>query len=1027
MNYKLGIMNYSRIYKMVLLLLSINFFALQAQDNRTTQTIVADVLAKMPTQNQADYNKQMKDLASTGEEGILTLTRMLNAPGQGSNAKVEYALSGLTNYASGLKDEQVKETTIRAFQKALAVASVAEIKFFLQTQLQTLGIGYKPASVSDETLPQVTKNSPVHLRIAALQNDIQKSSGKEKEVTNKVLEALKDPSSEYRNAALNFASDFAGNYTYIELAKAVRKAKTDVKVDILNWFGRECNIPAKNELIRNLEINYKLTFNQVLTELFNGRNFEVKEAVAWTMVKIGNFSSIPLLTGVLTKSDSRNVQLGKETLLSFKGDVPTAIAKMINQASDGGKIAAIEILASRKASSHIVKVLELTKSSSPEVKKAAYSALKDVAEERDFTHLCWMLESADAGTIKPLQQAIIQSISTLPQKEQVTTVSGRMLQAGENMRHLYYAVLAATSDNDALPDIIKGFKQEDPKKKEAAFDALLICKSNEAAGQLFDIASDKSEQAVYNDRALSRYTELVSNPANTPENRFIGLRKAMEVSRTDEQRRTILQRIGRTGTFLAMIYAGEYLDNQALQQTAANAVMNIALDHKDYTGTLVRGLLKKVSAVLNNSDADYQRENIRKHLEEMPLEEGFVSIFNGKDLTGWKGLVENPIARAKMTPAQLEKAQAKADELMYANWTVENGMLVYIGKGYDNICTVKQYGDIEMYIDWYLDPPSNEADGGIYLRGTPQVQIWDIGRPNAQVGSGGLYNNQINPSKPLFAADNAKGEWNTFYIKMIGDRVTVYLNGELVTDDVILENYWDRKQALFPTDQIELQAHGTKVFHRNIYIKELKRPEPFTLSPEEKKEGYKILFDGTNMFEWTGNTVDYTINDGTITLIPSKGSGGNLYTKNEYDDFIIRFDFMLTPGANNGLGIRTPLTGDAAYVGMELQILDNEDPIYRDLQPWQYHGSVYGVIPAKRGFLKPVGEWNTQEVIAQGDKIKITLNGEVILDGNIREAVKNGTIDGKEHPGLFNKKGQIGFLGHGDEVKFRNIRIKELK
>jgi hypothetical protein len=169
------------------------------------------------------------------------------------------------------------------------------------------------------------------------------------------------------------------------------------------------------------------------------------------------------------------------------------------------------------------------------------------------------------------------------------------------------------------------------------------------------------------------------------------------------------------------------------------------------------------------------------------------------------------------------------------------------------------------------------------------------------------------------------------------------------------------------------------------------------------------------------------MDDGTITLIPSQGSGGNLYTKSEFDDFIIRFDFMLTPAANNGLGIRTPLRGDAAYLGMEIQILDNEDPIYKDLYDWQYHGSVYGVIPAKRGFLKPVGEWNTEEVMAKGDQIKVTLNGEVILDGNLREAAKNGTIDGKEHPGLFNKTGHIGFLGHGSEVKFRNIRIRELK
>ncbi|MDR1919496.1 MAG: DUF1080 domain-containing protein, partial [Tannerellaceae bacterium] len=210
-------------------------------------------------------------------------------------------------------------------------------------------------------------------------------------------------------------------------------------------------------------------------------------------------------------------------------------------------------------------------------------------------------------------------------------------------------------------------------------------------------------------------------------------------------------------------------------------------------------------------------------------------------------------------------------------------------------------------------------------------------------------------------------------------------------------------------------------------VKELKRTEPFTLSDAEKKEGYKVLFDGTNMYEWTGNTVDYTLQDGTISLVPSEGSGGNLYSKSEYGNFVLRFDFQLTPAANNGLGIRTPKEGDAAYVGMELQILDNEHPVYRDLKIYQYHGSVYGILPAKRGFLKPVGEWNSQEVIADGDRIKITLNGEVILDGNIREATKNGTPDKREHPGLFNKKGHIGFLGHGSPVKFRNIRIKELK
>ena len=159
---------------------------------------------------------------------------------------------------------------------------------------------------------------------------------------------------------------------------------------------------------------------------------------------------------------------------------------------------------------------------------------------------------------------------------------------------------------------------------------------------------------------------------------------------------------------------------------------------------------------------------------------------------------------------------------------------------------------------------------------------------------------------------------------------------------------------------------------------------------------------------------------------PNKGSGGNLFTKDEFSDFVFRFEFQLTPGANNGLGIRSPINGDAAYTGMELQILDNEAPMYKDLHVYQYHGSIYGISPAKRGFLKPVGQWNYQEVIVNGPKIKVTLNGSVILDADITDARKNGAADGKDHPGLLRDSGHIGFLGHGSPVKFRNIRIKDL-
>ena len=172
------------------------------------------------------------------------------------------------------------------------------------------------------------------------------------------------------------------------------------------------------------------------------------------------------------------------------------------------------------------------------------------------------------------------------------------------------------------------------------------------------------------------------------------------------------------------------------------------------------------------------------------------------------------------------------------------------------------------------------------------------------------------------------------------------------------------------------------------------------------------------------------IENGTISMNPSKAFGGNLYTVDEYADFIYRFEFKLTPGANNGVGIRTPMEGDAAYVGMEIQILDCEHPTYSYITPLQHHGSVYGIIPAKpdhHSAFKPAGEWNEEEIYAKGDYIRVTVNGQVINEGNIREATKNGTADKQEHPGLFNKKGHIGFLGHGSPVQFRNIRIKELK
>jgi hypothetical protein len=224
-------------------------------------------------------------------------------------------------------------------------------------------------------------------------------------------------------------------------------------------------------------------------------------------------------------------------------------------------------------------------------------------------------------------------------------------------------------------------------------------------------------------------------------------------------------------------------------------------------------LVFAVAAVAQESKTDAKTQNVPP--------EGFTALFNGKDLTNWQGLVKNIHARKKMSTEEIAKAQVEADKIAHAHWSVKDGVLEFDGKG-QSLCTVKDYGDFELYCDWKIKP---KGDSGLYLRGTPQVQIWDPSdegqlKNGADKGSGSLWNNQKHDRFPKVKADKPIGEWNTFHIKMVGDKVTIHLNGQLVTDTV-LENYWDRSIPCYEKGPIELQNHGNTLYFRNIFIKEL--------------------------------------------------------------------------------------------------------------------------------------------------------------------------------------------------------------
>jgi hypothetical protein len=523
--------------------------------------------------------------------------------------------------------------------------------------------------------------------------------------------------------------------------------------------------------------------------------------------------------------------------------------------------------------------------------------------------------------------------------------------------------------------------------------------------------------------ATDVYTKPIIN-SKTGAQSLLEYQDGLEKATNPIEKRRWLQKVSTVPGISSFIIASKYLEDSATQNDAALIITRLALNDKTISGHAVRASLEKALPLIKGVDSAILVPQLTKRLKYMPYDNGYEYLFNGKDLTGWQGLVGNPIYRAQQTPEKLNELQAKADAKAKEDWIVKDGLLVFTGHG-DNLCTVKKYGDFEMFVDWKI---TEKGDAGIYLRGSPQVQIWDTSRREvgAEVGSGGLYNNTTNVSKPLVVADNKIGEWNNFRIIMKGDKVTVYLNGVLVVDNITLENYWDRKQPIFPMEQLELQAHGTYVAYRNIFVRDLTANNTTPLSADEQKDGFTSIFDGSNLDQWVGNKEGYLLENGSIVVNPEKGSGGNLYTKEEYKDFIYRFEFQLTPGANNGIGVHAPLDGDAAYVGMEVQVLDSEHPMYKDLQPYQYHGSVYGVIPAKRGYLLPTGSWNQEEIYLKGNHIRVTLNGTIIVEGDIKEASKNGTMDHKEHPGLLRTQGHMGFLGHGDVVRFKNIRIKKL-
>ena len=421
---------------------------------------------------------------------------------------------------------------------------------------------------------------------------------------------------------------------------------------------------------------------------------------------------------------------------------------------------------------------------------------------------------------------------------------------------------------------------------------------------------------------------------------------------------------------------------------------------------------------------------------------GFTSLFSGTDLVGWRGgdTYDHRKLMA-LPPAERDALVAKWTTSLTAlkdgkpHWSVDAGELLNDGLG-GYATTVRDYGDFELLVDWKI---TTGTDSGLYLRGVPQVQIWDPAMPDpkghgAAKGSGGLWNNaKTSPGRdPLVRADRPVGEWNRFRVMMVGSRVSIWLNDQPVVDHVILENFYDKnlppaqRRPIPARGPIQLQTHGGETRWRNLFVREIGPAEATRLLAARGNEGFQPIFNGKNLDGWAGPLEAVAARDGA--LVWQKGKGGTIYWNRELTDFHARLHFKLPPAGNNGLALRYPGTGDPAYVGMcELQVLDEHyERIKGPIDPRQAHGSAYGMVAAARGYQFPIGEWNFQEVSVLGSRVRVELNGTVILDADLATVDLPSVLAGKPHPGKARPSGFFGFAGHNDPVEFRDILLKSL-
>jgi len=622
-----------------------------------------------------------------------------------------------------------------------------------------------------------------------------------------IMRAVTDEHKEYRATALRLARKFDRQDLTPDWLKVLKEAES----------AAGSGSGAVADLIDFLGERKGRTVLPEVTRFLGSQEESVRLSAIRASFHLGGKEILGQLWPLLAKSPADG-QLILDLVATLKPeDYMDQLIKIYPDIPEASKTVVLNAVRDKMTPGWKEIILREIDSPSAELSRAAAGCLASVCSEGD---LPWLLEKyallGDAAVAAGCQAAIKSALGGVKDegKRQQFLLASINKSKGKARASLI-RLLPLAGGQESLKSVLTFMSDKDPEIKAAAVFALTSWPGFEAAPLLINLLSSTQDRKVRY-LACQGLVRLVKESGASASEKLKILEQMKPLVSYPDERGLLLTGWASRREVKALEEIAGFFDDESLKERAALSACRLArpqAGEEGLKGWTTIWILKKALLLLDDELEIQETEN---YLDNLLRQEGFEPLFNRKDLYGWKGLVGDPVKRAGMSQEELAAAQKKADEIMRQHWQVIDGVLVFDGRG-ESLCTAKDFCDFELFVDWKIE---KGGDSGIYLRGSPQVQIWD--QAQWPEGSGGLYNNQKNPNKPLKCADRPVGSWNTFYIKMVSERVTVYLNGELVVDNVVMENYWERDKPIYPCGQIELQAHSTPLYFKNIYLRELK-------------------------------------------------------------------------------------------------------------------------------------------------------------------------------------------------------------